>query len=219
MSKLLFKLFRGSLLLFSCKLGLFCTIIIVSSCTQEDSNPTDLHDSEAVIRFTNSITGSFAHDIIRPEANFYHDELTEEDARILLNPLMSESIEFLLALGFEENEIEDELGGSESPTTLAVAFVFLEHIRMSEATAINFTDIDTFLFNQAYAYDGDVLPCLGEAFGFAAVGYILQEGIEAAIAHYGTRGLLRVLGRAAGRTLGWVGAALAAYEFAQCLKY
>lgn len=74
-------------------------------------------------------------------------------------------------------------------------------------------------FNQAQAFEGEVLPCLGEAFGFAAVGYILSEGIVAAIDHYGTKGLMKVLGKAAGRTLGRIGAALAAYEFAQCLRH
>lgn len=101
---------------------------------------------------------------------------------------------------------------------MAVALLLLDELTRPQTVAKNQPNISSWFFNQAQAYRGDVLPCLGEAFGFAAVGYILSEGIEAALEHYGTKGLMKVLGKAAGRTLGWVGAALAAYEFAQCLR-
>lgn len=209
---------RGIVYLFTLKLSIILIILTVASCSQDDTAP-DQSELEAVTKFTSYVKGSFSNRIIRSQANLEDNELTEEAARAMLQPMQEKSLEFLKDLGFEENVINEELGGIDNPQTMLVALLVLDELRQAQLTSANQLEIDALFFSQAKAFDGEVLPCLGEAFGFAAVGYILQEGIEAALAHYGTKGLLKILGKAAGRTLGWVGAALAAYEFAQCLKH
>ncbi len=218
MKVLLSKFSRGAIYLFTLKLSLLLIIFTVASCQQEDDVP-EQENLEAITEFSDFVKNGFSNNMIRSEANLENAALTEESAKVMLESMSEMSMEFLIKLGFEENEINEELGGMDSPQTMAVALLLLDELSKSQAITKNHFDVSSLLFFQAQAYPGDVLPCLGEAFGFAAVGYILSEGIEAAIEHYGTKGLMKVLGKAAGRTLGWVGAALAAYEFAQCLRH
>lgn len=218
MRTLFAKFTRGVICIFTLKLSIVLVVVSVASCTQEDTTP-DQSEMEAVTKFSTFVKGGFSSNIIKSQANLGDNELTEEAAKAMLKPMQEKSMEFLKELGFEENVINDELGGVDNPQTMLVALLILDELRQTQATTRNHLEINAMLFNQAKAFDGEVLPCLGEAFPFAAIGYVLQEGIEAAIERYGTKGLMKILGKAAGRTLGWVGAALAAYEFAQCLRH
>jgi len=60
--------------------------------------------------------------------------------------------------------------------------------------------------------------CAAEALGIATIGYIFEFGFSEAIEHYGKKGLIRVLGKAAVKALGWVGIAIAAYDFTKCME-
>jgi len=214
---LLSKFWRGAIYLFTLKLSLLLIIFTVTSCQQEEEVP-EQENLEAITKFSGFVKNGFNDGISRSEASLENNVLTEQRAKAMLESMTEKSIEFLVELGFQESDINEELGGKDSPQTMTVALLLLGELTRSQAVAKNQFDVSKLFFNQAHAYRGDVLPCLGEAFGFAAVGYILSEGIEAALEHYGTKGLMKVLGKAAGRTLGWIGAALAAYEFAQCLR-
>jgi len=214
MKKIIKKTGKGLVGVFCLKILLFSFFLFIQSC-QEGVIPQNQFDENAIERYQSFVHGGILRNSSRSTANLETTDLTDQGAKKLLSEFTQESIIFLRALGFDNEDINSELGGADSPTTAAIAYILLQDLNKNNYQ-VNNASLNQLVFNQAYA-GGEIKDCILHAFGFAAVGYVLQFGIEEAIEHYGKKGLIKVLGKAAGRTLGWVGLAIAAYEFADCM--
>jgi hypothetical protein len=72
----------------------------------------------------------------------------------------------------------------------------------------------TFFGNAAYARtEPDAYDCLLRAAGVTMIVDLINGGIK----KLGKKGVLKVLKKVASKYLGWVGAAVAVYEFADCM--
>ncbi|WP_420387941.1 hypothetical protein [Roseivirga sp.] len=210
MKKVVFKFSRGLVGFFTLKLSLLILVFVVVSC-QDNMRPNYHFDQNVIDEYASFVQTGLFSSMSRSQASIEEGSVTEQQAKALMKDLTERSMSFLRGLGFSEEDINSELGGINSPSTSVVALILLENIKTDQLTSSK-----NIWINQAYA-KSDVWGCIGEAFGFAAVGYLLEYGIEEAIEHYGKKGLIKVLGKAAGKTLGWIGLAVAAYEFATCM--
>lgn len=123
-------------------------------------------------------------------------ELQNPQAEEMLKPIINETVSILLNSGIKKSEIVDEFGNLNSPE-LAIMGVAL----ISQAETQKDTE----------AKAGDALDCAARAF----IGIELHEGFWGSFTN--RRVLLRAVGKLATRTLGFIGAALIVYDFADCM--
>ncbi|MFT6053162.1 MAG: hypothetical protein ACJAS3_000120 [Roseivirga sp.] len=211
---LLKKLSREILGIFSLKLMLLGSILIIQSCS-EDVLPitnTPLNEFEAMLKteqpkipkFLNTSVGDRFYNNDRSSANAQVDQTEEIKAKEELSELSNSSLEFLSSFGFTQKELIEEFGSSESTDVIMTALAFLEIDSKTEYTStINFSSV---FFNQAKAPEGDFYDdmkhCLFDAFEIGAIAGIMRVGLSQAVKDMGKKAVLRIVARAAGRTLG-----------------
>ena len=124
-------------------------------------------------------------------------EMNEQSAKLVLQPIIYETLQILYDDGITEQEIIESFGSLENP---AIALV-----------GIGITADNTNV--QVQSEDPDPINCLGRAY----LGMDLQKGFWSQFSN--RRVMLRAIGKAASRTLGWVGTALLVYDFADCMGW
>jgi hypothetical protein len=217
MKKRAFGISRGVVALLLTKALIIVLILNITSCTDDPLPLEELTIEEASLkRFGDFLEQTFVDNAVVFEANIIENSMTETESEKKMAPLLSESIVFLKELGFDPKDIEAEFGDLNVPVTAALALIIFEETLKNEATsyAPNFSNL---FLTSAYA-NQSMASCAMKALGIASIGYIFEFGIAEAIEHYGKKGFIRVLGKAAGKALGWVGLAIAAYDFARCMQ-
>ena len=114
----------------------------------------------------------------------------------MLEPIINETISVLINSGISEKDIIKEFGSLKSPEIALMSVALLSETSENKNT---------------YAKGGDVLDCAARAF----VGMELHEGFWSSFTN--RRVLLRAVGKLATRALGFIGAALIVYDFADCM--
>lgn len=135
-------------------------------------------------------------------ANMEEDQLTEEEARKLINAMIKPSKDFLVASGFTENELLSEFDSLEGPEMLLTAITVLTKLDSDDKSSKSVKNL---------GYDNSIMKCLGSASGIKGL-WDLATGTAAA----SRATILKVVGKVARRSLGWVGATLFLGEFVQC---
>ncbi|MDN3593950.1 hypothetical protein [Zunongwangia endophytica] len=134
------------------------------------------------------------------------------------------SINILRAYEFSNSDIIQEFGNMDSPEISVVAniVVALED-KLDQDQKVNFmdeTDIEfasLFGISKAYSYQGDTLGgCIMDAVGIAAVFELFGHGLNKKMKK---KAIKKVIRKVAVKYLGYVGAALAVYDFVDCMDW
>lgn len=127
------------------------------------------------------------------------EQVKEQISNNELRPLLDESLLFLKANGFANQELISEFGSLDDPALIITAFVLV----------IGLSDEEVFDISEGRT--NNFMRCLGTATGLYGI-WELATG--AAVASRSA--ILRAVGRFARRSLGWIGAAIFIGEFIQC---
>ena len=166
------------------------------SCDVEDST----NDFYNVNTNRSTLRDVFRNLITQNNLKFKSEKfLEEDDAREILKPIIHETLSVLLNEGISKSEIIDQFGNLKSPEIAIVGIVLLAE------------DVSATKSNSYASKEQSVLDCAARAF----VGMELHEGFWSSFTN--RRTLLRAVGKLASRTLGFIGAALIVYDFADCM--
>jgi len=151
------------------------------------------------------------------------EEPTEEEAQLILQPVMIDGVDLLKSYGVTETEIIAEFGSLNSPdiATAAMAVYRVNDMAQSSYFVEELEDNDyvlndfSFISSTAYAQTGNTyLDCALVAVGVDAVVDYFQGRIKS----LGKKGVMKIIRKVASRTLGWVGAAITVYAYVGCLN-
>lgn len=177
--------------------SIFLLSIFIISCETEENEVFNLNENASIDTLRELVKNQTS---INNENAFLSKsgKLTEQEAEIILEPIINETVSVLINSGISENQIIEEFGSLKSP----------EIVLMSVAILNETTSNTSAYYSKG---DGDVLDCVARAF----VGIELHEGFWSSFTN--RRVLLRAVGKLATRTLGFMGAALVVYDFADCM--
>tara|TARA_R110002073_G_scaffold108336_9_gene243611 strand:+ start:44811 stop:45632 length:822 start_codon:yes stop_codon:yes gene_type:complete len=129
-----------------------------------------------------------------------------------LQPSIKNAKSYLYSLGLTDVEIENELQGSEDSNLVLVVMSLIDaENKNNSTTAFNYND----LFGQsvyAMATPQDWYDCLLRSVGIDAVVELFNGKVTKEIAKKAIR-------KVASRTLGWIGVAIAVYEYGDCMGW
>lgn len=186
------------------------------SCTSDDVSPEDsgivfdelaLNSFKATLREQGPKLSEQLGDILiengRNSANLgsRSQKFSEEEAAMILDPLMKESLALVKAAGFSLEELEDEFGNIDSPELIGLA-LYLLVLSDDDATSARY-EIES---------DNNIVKCLMTALGLEE---LFNRPFDIA-SKASKKTLLRAVGKFAVRQLGWVGWALGVGEFVGC---
>lgn len=177
---------------------IFITILTltITSCNEEEFN-SDTDNQNANISTLNDVLKK--QTIKNKFQSKSKNTLDEDGAKEMLNPIIQETVSVLRNGGISKNEIISEFGSLNSPEIAIVGLALLTENRKLSMSS-------------PYAFkEASVLDCAARAF----VGMELHEGFWSSFTN--RRVLLRAVGKLATRTLGFIGAALIVYDFADCM--
>lgn len=141
----------------------------------------------------------------------FEDEVQSQDC---LLPLYYESINVLNSYGLLEDYYY-ETGSTDSPNIILAGFlIYASEKSLEEELIVAFSEI---FIQNTYAR-AIWVDCLLEASGIAGLADMFNMGIKTFIKSYGVKGAAKILGKAAGRTIGWVGAGIAVFDFLDCMN-
>ncbi|TKB99037.1 hypothetical protein [Pedobacter cryophilus] len=139
-------------------------------------------------------------------------------AEQLMQPTLIEAKNYLYAQGYTESDIQEVLAADEEGPVMeesalipAVMILVAEQENLSGST--NFNMITMFGSEARASQIGD---CAGDALGVSAVAIALQSGLNTST---GKALLSKAIRKVASRSLGWIGAAIFAYEFGDCMGW
>lgn len=179
-------------------LKLFSFVLLstfIVSCSTEENETISLNEN-ASINTLRELVKSQTNINSGKKTYFKKSNLTEAEAEIMLEPIINETVSVLINSGISEDEIVSEFGSLKSPEIVLMSVALLSETNENKNT---------------YAKGGDVLDCAARAF----VGIELHEGFWKSFTN--RRVLMKAVGKLATRALGFVGAALVAYDFADCM--
>ena len=148
-------------------------------------------------------------DRINLDANHQVDDISESEAQELMSKTLKESKLLLSYFGFEEEEFKNESGKIDDIVIIFTALAVFEAENRFEKPNVYTASL---FFNEAKAYDS-VGTCLLEAIG---VGALYDWAVGKSVVS--RRVLIRAVGKALSRTLGYVGTALAVVDFVWCMN-
>lgn len=234
MRNVLNKLTKGVFALFIVKFLLIGAIFIAQSCQNEDNILNNKNKESAISNFKKIVINSnpkiYGTLATSPSTRAQKSNISDEkEIKEILKPLLESSKELLHAYDFTDQEIEDELGSLDNPEVIlsAMLIVAMENQRKVETASM---DIGGLFFNNLYAqrgpgYDDAQLSyydksvnCVLRATGIGAAGELLNHGIKNGLKRLGIKGVLKMVGKIAGRTLSWVGVAWAVGDFISCMN-
>ncbi len=226
------KLCKGAFAILTVSIFFFFLIIFFQACTKENyyvekRNPeVDLKidafkyalsktKSEIAQMKQKEIASLNTKSILSENASFYY-------SNYFINSIHYSAIELVRSYGITDQEIIEELGSIDSAKIVLTA----ESILVSESLIDNGQTLTFFeaedlsyavlgLIGIQPAYAETIGGCLLEAVGIAGLAEVIEEGI----AGLGRKGVLKLLRKVAGKYLGPIGVALAAYDFADCMDW
>ena len=134
------------------------------------------------------------------------------------------ALALLKSYGITDQEIIAEFGSLDSAMVVlaAEAVVQAENLIDDGITLTFFEPEDyslaalaVFGINKSYAQTDTFGGCLADAIGITAAFEILEKGV----AGLGKKGVLKLIKKIGGKYLGYIGVALAAYDFADCMGW
>ncbi len=129
-----------------------------------------------------------------------------------LEPSIVEAKNYLYSLGLTDAEIAIELGGAEEANLVPVVMALIAaETESSNSVTFNY---GAFFGYSLHALNGepDWYDCMLRAVGIDALIELINGNVTKQIAKKAIR-------KVVSRTLGWIGAAIAAYEFGSCMEW
>ncbi len=239
------KLIKGFFAIFTIKLALFTVLFIIQAC-QKDDNYNFLIESEkelAIKKFEKSLKDNVPkankkildfeekkkyftqlQSKIKKESNIIFDmenfeDKTEEEVKTLLLPLVYDSKELLFNYGITENDLEEiffdiDILDTNDPSLIVISEIILAIEKENKKTAFNYSGL---LASPVFAYQQpNYFDCALRSIGVTTIIDAFKKGIKGAA---GKALLKKAIKKVALRALGWVGAAVAVYEFGRCMEW
>lgn len=153
------------------------------------------------------------------------NELGESEAREFMLPMVQSGVELLRSYGLSDHEIIFEFGSLDSPeiSRAALAITRFEDLVNDGYILDGYDDTDFIIaglfFQSAYAGGSQWYDCAIRAAGVEVLVQMGQAGISNIVKRLGKKGVIKLIGKIASRTLGYVGAAIAVYEFSDCMGW
>lgn len=228
----LLKFSKGTFALLSLTLIFFIVITCFQACTKE-SNYVEKRNPEvelklnafklALINTKSEIAQMKQKEVASLSTkSTFSDNSSYDYSDYFVNSVHYPAIELVRSYGITDQEIIDELGSLDSAKIVLTA----ESILVSESMIDNGQTL-TFFEPEDFSYAAlaiiGIQPAFAETIGGCladAVGIVAAaEAIEHGIAGIGRKGVLKLLRKVAGKYLGPIGVALAAYDFAECMDW
>lgn len=147
----------------------------------------------------------------------------EQQAKLLLQPLLRDSKEFLLQYGITNDLLKEEFGDENHPAIIELSILFLRAEKLKSKNKQVITASFDFISPIFYSFSGnsevdlDWYDCLIRAFGIDAVIEIVNSNVvNSTMAKSLLKNSIRKI---ASRTLGWIGAGIAVYEYGDCMDW
>jgi hypothetical protein len=231
-NNILLKFLKGTFALLSFTFLLFIVTICFQACTKEN-NYVEKRNSEVELKLNafKIALSNTKSEIIQMKQNklasfsnkpTFNENPNFDYSTYFINSIHYPAIELIRSYGITDQEIINELGSLDSAKIVLTAqsilvaeslidkgqtLIFFEPEDLSYAT-LGLIGIQT-------AFAETIGGCLLEAVGIAGLAEIVEHGI----AGLGSKGVLKLLRKVAGKYLGPIGAALAAYDFAECMDW
>lgn len=213
--------------------------LVFYSCKKtEEINAEDNHRKEAVLTFENSIksksseVAALTKSVFASKNQFSkknrslisesEQEKQESQAKESLLSLLEDSKKLLLEYGIDDKFLKEQFGDENNPAIINLGMYILyinkqdSKQTLSEAGFNHFFSFSTFADNNS-SKDKDkentIVDCAMEALGVPS-GLILGSAKNLT-----TKAILKAAKKLATRTVGWLGAAVAVYEFGDCMNY
>lgn len=213
------KLFKGLVALLFINVLLFTGIFMFQSCQKEnvfsETNKKELATQnfenlvkESIPKIQNILENSELKISLNSSKMDERQAAAEEEFKNALLPLINGGTELLLAYGLSRSELEESFGDLRDPGIAIAAISILTAEINRNNMAVNHPNF--FIFS-GYAQD-EWYDCLLRSVGIDAVIELFNKKVTKTIA-------LKVVRKVASRTVGWVGAGIAVYEFGRCMDW
>ncbi len=223
------RLGRGWIALTTVKLMLIAGALLLEACQSQEEHyevsevGTALDSFESLVRTATPEIRRLGEeypymlDAKMGEEN-QKDMILERETRRILSPLVHGTKDLLSLYGVDEYYLRKEFGNADDPRIALVGLMILVAERQDRGeVAVNFARaFGTLSFAQDETTlseaNKDWVDCLIIAVGIDAAVEFLKGNVTETIAKKAIR-------KIATRTLGWVGAAIAVYEFGSCMGW
>ena len=218
------KFGKGMLAIFAIKLLLFGGAFVVQSCqTDSIEDSTNIEQQLALSKFESLVRTSTPkiQSVVSKQQNLLLSRSasatdvtaqTEEEAKEVMMPIVQGAKELLSQYGVNEGDLAEEFGTSDDPRTAILGLMTLRIEQLSIENNETTASVQNFLFTPLYAQSAlEVVDCALSALGLPA-GLVIGSA-----KNLGTKAILKAAAKLAGRVIGWVGLAVAAYQFVRCL--
>ena len=193
-----------------------CLIFFIGSsmlsCSDDRQIPDPVERENAKIHFKNDLVHSLPglSDLIDNKGNGLGQKEIDREIQRMLGPAIQSGKRLLSTYGAGPEFLTEEFGSDNDPRILTASLIFagLEDREFQRNTA----SLLAFLVQEPENGDKDWFDCAIRAVGIDAVMEMLNGRITASISK-------KAIKKIATRSLGWVGAAIAAYEFAKCMGW
>lgn len=152
----------------------------------------------------------------------FSDSSTFDYSRYFVQSVHYPAIELIRSYGITDKEIIDELGSLDSAKIVLTAeSILVSENLIDKGQTLSFFEPDELsyaalgLIGVNAAHAETIGGCIADAIGITAAFEVVAEGV----AGLGRKGVLKLLKKVAGKYLGPVGVALAAYDFAECMEW
>lgn len=232
------KLMKGILAIFTIKLFFLIPVFVIQSCSKdsdgfyEEGELTNLaelnnfyHIAQDVAKNINT-NKRFSNFKTRKGLNkktqfLEGDSQMEAELQASISPLVDSGVDLLRSYGFTNAEIITEFGSLNEPNIAIAAFAIYEAELYAQEgypvegldESIDYELVSFLLGSQPVYAQSNIGNCVLEALGVNAV----INGFKGGIKKLGKRGALKLFRKVALRYLGWVGAAVAVVDFADCM--
>lgn len=222
------KLFiKGIAGIFAIKLTVLVVLLAMQAC-QNDDTEDFIPDNKAQLEAFARIARETSHkidlrfkELSKGRTNVAYPEITEEEAQEMTEPLVSAGVDLIHSYGITDAEIITEFGSLENPDIAHVGLaIYRVDVLAAEGYTIeDFDDTDfeaiAMLMGAEPAHATKFYDCALQAVGITALIDLANGGLK----KLGKKGVLKVIKKVAARSLGFVGAAIAAFEFADCMGW
>jgi len=222
------RLAKGPGAIFAIRLLLLFGAMIFQSCQSNEEEFEDFQRQEALSKFEivvkettpkiSSIVSSHFADLSNDiTMNAKNSHQLEQKAKRIMKPLVEETKKLLLTYNVTEDEVTREFKDANDPRIALVGlFLLAAENDEKKEIAVNFAQaFGSFSFaqtNELAEAKPDWVDCMITAVGIDVAVEFLKGNVTEAIAKKAIR-------KIASRVLGVLGAAIAVYEFANCMSW
>ena len=218
------KVAKGMLAIFMIKVLLFSGVFVFQSCQTESLNNTEnlkkeaaLNNFKALVINNSTQIEKFIRDqngeqVLARASNSSASSSIDNNVKFAVMPIVTGAKDLLLVYGISEIDLINVFGDSNSPKIALLGLLTLK-IEMTLHENQSSVSMNSFFFNSLYAQSTlQVIDCALSALGLPA-GLVLGSA-----KNLGRKAILKAAAKLAGRLVGWVGMAIAAYQFVRCLN-